>query len=90
MDKHIVKELSDIALEARLAGSALTDLITRLSKCADELTNEALIAEDVDEAKDAEEDKTDVESAKDEMIDAKEAIMDCALSLASLIRIYSK
>lgn len=53
MEKHITKELADIASEMRLAGSAMTDLMARLDKVADELANEALIADDADEAKDA-------------------------------------
>ncbi len=90
MEKHITKELADIASEMRLAGAAMTDLMARLDKVADELANEALIADDADEAKDAEEDRRDVEEARDGVGEAKQDLMDAALSLASLVRIYSK
>lgn len=90
MEKHITKELADIASEMRLAGSAMTDLMARLDKVADELANEALIADDADEAKDAEEDRRDVEEARDGVGEAKQNLMDAALSLASLVRIYSR
>lgn len=90
MEKYLVKELANVASEARLCGAGLSDLVARLTKIEDALTNEALIADDVDEAKDAEEDKKDVEDAKDTLLDAKEAVMDCVLSLASIVRLYSK
>lgn len=90
MEKHNVQELAEIASELRLASASLTDLIARLTKVGDECANEALIAEDVDEAKDADEDKTDVLHACDDVQDAKDCLMEAAFNLMALVRIYGK
>ena len=90
MEKHNVKELTEIASELRLAGASLTDIMARLTKVGDELANASLMAEDVDEAKDADEDKSDVLDACDNVQEAKEALMDAAFNLIALVRIYGR